>query len=362
MFHSLKAIYFNANSLLNKIDELKIHIDSVKPDLIGVTETHLTSAIDYSSVFLHGYTLYRSDRTGGIHGGVAIYINSEIPSYQLHTKSDPAGEWESLWCCVKPKNSITLKVGCCYRVPSTTMPTHWPSFLSMLNYSQDSAPKAPTLLIGDFNFPTVNWSSLSTTQSEFSASQEFLEFVQDNDLTQYVQHPTRHREGQVSSLLDLVIATNDIQVTPVTHLSPLGRSDHDMLYFNLDFDFTINVPNTPKPNFWRADFVLLNDIISSIHWESELRNLDVDSQLNIFLDFLENLILTFVPVTTIRHKPSSPPWSDKTTRTLVNKKKKAYNRFRKYPTPTNLALYKAARNSAVSGIRQSRKLTNKILS
>jgi len=139
------------------------------------------------------------------HGGVAIYIKSNIPSYELHSKSDPAGEWESLWCCLKPQNSTNLKIGCCYRIPSSSMPNHWPEFLSSLNFCFDSLPKAPTLILGDFNFPTINWSNLLTTQSESSASFEFLEFLQDSDLNQHVHQPTRHRPNQVSSLLDLVL-------------------------------------------------------------------------------------------------------------------------------------------------------------
>ena len=72
-------------------------------------------------------------------------------------------------------------------------------------------------------------------------------------------------------------------------------------------------------------------------------------------DFMQNLILTFVPTTT-KINNSSPPWSDKTVRSLINRKKKAYNRLKKHPIPSNVTLYKAARNAAVNGIRQARKI------
>jgi len=176
VFHSLNVLSLNANSLHNKIDELKLLTAASKPDIIAVTETHLSDSVDSSSVCIDGYKLYRRDRMAGIHGGVAIYIKSDIPSYELHSNCDPGGEWESIWCCVKPKNSTNLKIGCCYRIPSSVMPDHWPGFLSMLNFSLGSLPKAPTLLLGDYNFPTIDWGKQLTTQSEASASYEFLDF------------------------------------------------------------------------------------------------------------------------------------------------------------------------------------------
>ena len=113
-FHSLKVVSFNANSLTNKIDELKIIVATLQPDVIGVSETHLLPSVDSSLVNLNGYSLYRCDRKTGIHGGVAIYIRSDIPSHLLHTSCDTSGEWESIWCFIKTVDKASLKIGCCY--------------------------------------------------------------------------------------------------------------------------------------------------------------------------------------------------------------------------------------------------------
>jgi hypothetical protein len=343
----------NANSFANKIDELKVLTTLLTPDIIGITETHLSAQNDSSSLSISGYTLYRSDRRNGIHGGVALYIKSNIISFLITADSDPAGEWESIWCGIKLNSSQTLKIACCYRIPSLAIPTHWPGFLSSLNHSIASSPSAPTLLMGDFNFPTINWSVPHTTQSDSSASHEFIEFLQDHNLSQHVLRPTRHRHGQISSLLDLVITCSDIQVSPISHHAPLGHSDHDVLSFQINLDFCRRLPCADRANFHRADYVLINDILASIDWAYELEGLDVDRQLHILEDFIQNIIIHFVPITN-KVNSCRPKWSNNETRLLVNQKKRAYNRFRNLPSPSNLVAFKSARNAAVNGIRQAR--------
>ena len=100
---------------------------------------------------------------------------------------------------------------------------------------------------------------------------------------------------------------------------------------------------------------MINDIISSIDWNYEFENLDVDSQVSTLENFLLNSISCFIPAVTTNDR-SIHPWSDKTLRSLINRKKKAYNRLRKWPTPANLAAFKATRNAAVQGIRHARRL------
>ena len=68
------------------------------------------------------------------------------------------------------------------------------------------------IIVGDFNFPDICWSSLSGTSS---LSNHFCEFVFDHNLTQHVTNPT-HIMGNI---LDLVltsasVSTIDLSVTP----------------------------------------------------------------------------------------------------------------------------------------------------
>ena len=62
-----------------KVSYLKdLAIESNAP-LIAMTETHWSANVHSAEVHIPGYTLYRSDRTGGrTHGGAAVYCRDDL--------------------------------------------------------------------------------------------------------------------------------------------------------------------------------------------------------------------------------------------------------------------------------------------
>ena len=61
------------------------------------------------------------------------------------------------------------------------------------------------LLMGDFNFKEINWSEMTTSVNETYISSQFLECVRDTYFFQHILDPTRYREGNESSVLDLIL-------------------------------------------------------------------------------------------------------------------------------------------------------------
>jgi len=64
------------------------------------------------------------------------------------------------------------------------------------------------LVIGDFNYGTIDWESLQSSESTEHCSSLFVEHIKDLFLYQHVDQDTRFRAGQVPSLLDLLL-TNE---------------------------------------------------------------------------------------------------------------------------------------------------------
>ncbi|MPC66211.1 hypothetical protein E2C01_060357 [Portunus trituberculatus] len=63
---------------------------------------------------------------------------------------------------------------------------------------------------------------------------EWGEQLLENLLTHWVRHPTRGRQGDTPSRLDLIF-TKRVQVGQgIEHECPLGKSDHELLKFCLD--------------------------------------------------------------------------------------------------------------------------------
>jgi hypothetical protein len=290
------------------------------------------------------------------HGGVALFIASHFPAYILDATVHSSGEWEAIWCSVQIPSypGHHLQIGCYYRIPSSTIyPVHWPAFLTHLNSSPSTNKKHNIILLGDFNLPKINWQLQSSSESIQSASVDFIEFLQENQLSQHVIHPTRHRFGQVSSLLDLVITSNELSSTTVFHNPPIGKSDHDVLSFSIESSFTKKLSSQTKFNFKSADYILLNDIISSINWEEEFFGVDLNVMVKTLQSFLQNVIKTFIPISKSQSR-TGPAWITPEVHLLINRKKRAYFALRKFPTPANLAIFKEARRAASSAIKQAK--------
>lgn len=73
VFNDFKIFHLNIQSLLNKIDALSLVLDSVKTNILCISE-HWLDKVALKSVKITGYDLQASFcRDAGLHGGVAIY-------------------------------------------------------------------------------------------------------------------------------------------------------------------------------------------------------------------------------------------------------------------------------------------------
>ena len=67
----LKCLYTNANSLTNKMSELRYRAEGM--DIIAVTETWTSPDIKDGEINIDGYTMFRKDRLHSKGGGVILY-------------------------------------------------------------------------------------------------------------------------------------------------------------------------------------------------------------------------------------------------------------------------------------------------
>ena len=65
----------NVNSLLSKIEELRILAVNANISVLGITETKLDNTISNEELKVDGYNLLRSDRNKNV-GGVACYMKN----------------------------------------------------------------------------------------------------------------------------------------------------------------------------------------------------------------------------------------------------------------------------------------------
>lgn len=128
------------------------------------------------------FDIYRHDRNYKRGGGVLLAINERISSYAVDTSSS----LEIIWAaCQTTCGNILVDV--CYRPPEMSLP-----FVDDLRESITTAmQKCSTsyvYLLGDFNFPQIDWPCLS---SSCKHATDFIELALDLNLSQVINQPTR---------------------------------------------------------------------------------------------------------------------------------------------------------------------------
>ena len=130
-----------------------------------------------------------------------LYIHEELPAVPCRVLND-VGFDNSLWYTISLTNNDKLLVGVLYRAPLHPLTMIKNCFQSLVTFTKH--------IMGDFNFPSINWVDLvcSSGKGKHSLASLFLDAVQDSYLVQHVTNCTRHRQGQQSSLLDLVFSSD----------------------------------------------------------------------------------------------------------------------------------------------------------
>ena len=113
----LHFIHLKINSLLPKIEELRIMARSTNAAIIGISETKLNESILEPEIQIDDYKIFRCDRNRQ-GGGVAYYIRNDL-NYNI--LSVFPREIESVFFEILLSNSKPITVGTIYRPPNQSV-------------------------------------------------------------------------------------------------------------------------------------------------------------------------------------------------------------------------------------------------
>ena len=139
-----------------------------------------------------------------------------------------------------------------------------------------------TVIVGDFNFPEINWESWSVSSSKTHPTFKFIECLRDNFLFQHGHANTRHRFCQEPSCLDFVLSDKEELMENMKIEDKLGASDHNSILFNITCQFEKEEVNQQRPNFYKADYRLIKEYLSQVDW-SEMKGLNTEDSWNFLL-------------------------------------------------------------------------------
>ena len=140
-------------------------------------------------------------------------------------------------------------------------------------------------LLGDFNLPTIGWSSNTIFPGGSACATEsaalLLDFMSENLCTQFIHEPTR-----LDNTLDLYISNSEDIVTHVSVCDTIF-SDHRLVEIFLAYNPCSLVPPCPpdfiessfrRLDFHKADFSLINEMLSTVDWNLLVNQCDDDDE------------------------------------------------------------------------------------
>jgi hypothetical protein len=324
--NNLSVIYSNADCLTNKRSELKAFLSSLiyKPDIIVITEINSKSLVNKmcdSEFSMNGFTLY-SKNVGKLNArGILIYCNNSLQSCEVEIVNNFQ---ECLLIRIVQNNSY-LYVGAFYRSPNSDANNDFN--LCKLVDEICKGFVGNKLLLGDFNFPNINWSQWSVAGS-VSSSFNFLSCLRNNLLSQHVTEPTRMRGADIPNVLDLIITDDDF-VEDLCYLSPLGKSDHAVLQFSC----SLTCPHhnsTIKLNYSKGNYDEFRQFMTR-DWSKVLQPFtNINDCWNVFKEIFSEGVDKYIPKLNNMSWKRKSSWKRPITsnlKTLINKKHRLWTRF-----------------------------------
>ena len=187
----------------------------------------------------------------------------------------------------------------------------------MLSFISDiSDSSAPTVIMGDFNCPDIDWDTLSGF-SHFSSL--LCDLIFELNLTQFVDIPT-HVKGNI---LDLIIANSTELVSNIHSTgNQILSSDHFLLCFSLHPHLSSSMHNTISGhpmsfNYSKADLEGMCDYLLDIDFSRFLLSSDIKSLWCNLKNIIHDAICLFVPTIPVCRHPH-PPWFNSHIRHSIN--------------------------------------------
>ena len=212
---------------------------------------------------------------------------------------------------------------------------------------------------GDFNYNKINWTPQPIPPEDDRADTQeskFIECIRDTYMYQHISQPTRHRNGQRSTIDDLIFSSDTNTVTKITHLSPLGKSDHEALTCKVQIK-PLTIKNEKISYCYdRGDYNQMRQMLN-IDWNETLNGLNVQESMDkvefLYKDAVDKCVPKRQQVT--NQNLNKPIWMNKNSIRRCRRKHSAWIRYLNTKDGEDYQEYVRERNAANKEVRKSRR-------
>ena len=185
-----------------------------------------------------------------------------------------------------------------------------------------------------------------------SDAQLFMDVTQDLLLVQHVEKITRSREGQRSSLLDLIFTDDENSIDTITHAAAVGKSDHDSLVWTFICKSETIKSNRERLNYAKGNYQEIRQHFANIDWNSKLSSINCDEAWSSFKDEYHDAVEKFVPKKKPRNR-NKPLWMKAHVKKSVKKKHQLYMKYRNTQRYKDYLEYTKQRNKTKKVINKA---------
>ena len=107
--------------------------------------------------------------------GICVYVKECVKCRPISFSSTKIAE--TVWLSLPLRGSDTLMLGCLYRSPSSGLQESTLEICKMIR--EVCSTSSHVLLAGDFNYPGINWSTVSSQMSPENPTHLFLDTLND---------------------------------------------------------------------------------------------------------------------------------------------------------------------------------------
>ncbi|XP_069103752.1 uncharacterized protein [Argopecten irradians] len=302
-FENLTCFYTNADQLKNKLSELAIRVNEIKPEIIGITEVKpKTRSLnmkpqEFSIEGNTDYCMFDKNIDNNMGRGMILYVNKLLQPKEVRLETNFQ---ENIFIEVPLNVHEKLLIGLIYRSDSGSEENN----NSLRNLINEATSKnySKMIIMGDFNYPDINWETWNSKgDSTESHEYKLIHCLQDNFLSQVIEHPTRWRGNDTPHILDLVITNNEHIISSVDYQSPLGKSDHNVLIVKIDCQKSTKTTSRTRKCYNKANYDKLNEEINAVNWRQELKeDHTIEENWELFRNKIHGLIDKYVPTKSIK--------------------------------------------------------------
>ena len=253
---------------------------------------------------------------------VVIYVNESLNAQKCKSMNDTEFE-ECVFIEFTSGDGQKVLFGCVYKSPNGSEDNEQKLFEL---FRRDDLSKYDCVCIaGDFNYPRIDWSGSWNGKNE----DNFIECIRDAYLHQMVHKPTRRKPDQKSNILDLIFINDEQLVSDIDHLSPLGKSDHEVLAFFLYIADKVYQKKTDDMKFdmKKANYTKMRLELKIVDWTC-LQEKSVNESWKYIKEIIHQTMDNNIPrVRQNKSNRQKPMWLDKSTMRLIKKKYNLYKKF-----------------------------------